>query len=475
MSNKDSNTPNVKIKKTMNPALILFSIVIIAMLMTFFLPSGKYQRDGKLVVPNSFETIPKEITLSSVISSDKKKDVATPVGIADMFTSIPEGLIKQSALIFMVLFIGGMFGILDKSGSIELGLQRALYLTKGNIYFLVPVLMIIFSAGSTFMGLAKEYLIVIPMVIALVSKLKLSKVIGLAIVTIAVKVGYLASITNPYALSIAQPLLGLQLFSGLSLRILTYVVMMTAGILFVIYAIKRELKNNNISNDNSSNLSNTFENNKIPLRNFLQLLTLLIGIAFLVYASYEYKWKSVTISGYYLFLSIVFAIISGMRAGESVDAFISGMKKVLIAAILIGLATSVEIILVKGNVLDTVIHYLVDFIGNSGPYFSAYSIFISQLLLDIAIPSTSGQAAVTMPIMGPVGQLVGITPQTTVLAFLMGNGLTNVITPTSSGLLIFLATAQVGWGTWFKFVWPLLIILAIIAILLLSLAVFIGY
>lgn len=117
----------------------------------------------------------------------------------------------------------------------------------------------------------------------------------------------------------------------------------------------------------------------------------------------------------------------------------------MIAAILIGLATAVEIVLSKGKVLDTVIHYLVDFIGSGGAYVSAYSMFFSQLLLDIAIPSTSGQSAVTMPIMGPVGQLSGVSPQTTVLAFLMGNGLTNVITPTSSGLLIFLATAQVSW------------------------------
>ncbi len=172
---------------------------------------------------------------------------------------------------------------------------------------------------------------------------------------------------------------------------------------------------------------------------------------------------------------MVFAAIAGMRPSEAADAFVSGMKKVMIAAILIGLATAVEIVLSKGKVLDTVIHYLVDFIGSGGAYMSAYSMFFSQLLLDIAIPSTSGQAAVTMPIMGPVGQLSGVSPQTTVLAFLMGNGLTNVITPTSSGLLIFLATAQVSWTQWAKFVWPLIIMLAIVAMALLTLAVYIGY
>ncbi|MEY0413261.1 hypothetical protein AB7W52_03120 [Providencia rettgeri] len=121
------------------------------------------------------------------------------------------------------------------------------------------------------------------------------------------------------------------------------------------------------------------------------------------------------------------------------------------------------------------IHQLVGLVGNHGPYVSSYSMFISQLLLDIAIPSTSGQAAVTMPILGPVGEISGVSPQTTVFAFLMGNGLTNMITPTSSGLLIFLATAGVSWTTWAKYILPLFIIFMAISIGLLSIAVTIGY
>ncbi|MCT8721156.1 hypothetical protein KZ383_06560 [Glaesserella parasuis] len=457
----------------MSPVIMMMLIVIITMVLTFVLPSGEYQRENKLVVPNSYQVIEKPISAMNFVSAslaEKEKGQAAPVGIADALQSVPEGIAKQSGLIFMVLFIGGMFGILNKTGAIEAGLERTLVLTRGNIYLLVPVIMVIFSAGSTFMGLAKEYLLVIPMVIALTSRLGYSNVLGLAIVTIAVKVGYLASITNPYALSVAQPLLGLPVFSGLSLRVLTYFVMMALGIAFVLWKAKQERLQNNFQTTTV-----TFESKPLSNQHTAMLTVLIIGVAFMVYGSNEWKWKTSALSAYYMFLSMIFAAIAGMRPSEAADAFVSGMKKVMIAAILIGLATAVEIVLSKGKVLDTVIHYLVDFIGSGGAYVSAYSMFFSQLLLDIAIPSTSGQAAVTMPIMGPVGQLSGVSPQTTVLAFLMGNGLTNVITPTSSGLLIFLATAQVSWTQWAKFVWPLIIMLAIVAMALLTLAVYIGY
>lgn len=468
-----SENANKPKRAGMSPVIMMLLIVVITTILTFVLPSGEYQRQNKLVVPNSYQVIEKPISATNLVSAsltEKVKGQASPVGIADMLQSVPEGIAKQSGLIFMVLFIGGMFGILNKTGAIEAGLERTLVLTRGNIYLLVPVIMVIFSAGSTFMGLAKEYLLVIPMVIALTDRLGYSKVLGLAIVTIAVKVGYLASITNPYALSVAQPLLGLPVFSGLSLRVLTYFVMMAIGIAFVLWKAKQERLTHNLQTTTVS-----FDSKPLSNQHTAMLIVLILGVAFMVYASNEWKWKSSSLSAYYMFLSMIFAAIAGMRPSEAADAFVSGMKKVMIAAILIGLATAVEIVLSKGKVLDTVIHYLVDFIGSGGAYVSAYSMFVSQLLLDIAIPSTSGQAAVTMPIMGPVGQLSGVSPQTTILAFLMGNGLTNVITPTSSGLLIFLATAQVSWTQWAKFVWPLIIMLAATAVGLLTLAVYIGY
>lgn len=470
-------TTVVQGKRTMSPTIVMVIIVLIAALLTYLVPSGEFKRekveqqDGKkvtLVVPDSYKTTQKEYSFSDVLVGTPSKEVVKPVSVIQTLHAVPKGIIEQADLIFMVMFIGGMFGVLSKSGAIEAGLERSLSITKGNVYLLVPSLMIIFSLGSTFMGMAKEYLLVIPMVIAMTDRLGLSKVTGLAIVTLAVKVGYLASLTNPYALAVAQPLVGVPVFSGMSMRLVTYVAMMGICIAYVLWHIRRE-------NAGGQKLSHSFDSTPLSAQHLWLLIALGVGVAFMVYASQTWKWKATELSAYYLFLSVVFAAIAKMNPSDAADAFVAGMKKVLIAAVLIGLATAVAIILKEGQIMDTIIHYLVGFIGGNGAYVSAYSMFVCQLLLDIAIPSTSGQAAVTMPILGPVGEIVGVTPQTTVFAFLMGNGLTNVITPTSSGLLIFLATAEVSWTRWAKYVWPLVVILFITALILLTIAVATGY
>ncbi|KQN42911.1 C4-dicarboxylate ABC transporter [Serratia sp. Leaf50] len=456
--------------KQMNPTLVLLFIVVIAVVMTWILSAGEFQHQGQKVIPGTYQQIEKHFSLSQMIGLGEPPPAgqAAPVGIIDGIMAIPAGIVKQAGLIVMVLFIGGMFGVLNQSGAIESSLERLLGVTKGNVYFLVPTLMLVFSAGSTFMGLAKEYLLVIPLVVALMNRLGLPNILGLAVVAIAVKVGYLASVTNPYALSIAQPLVGVQIFSGLSLRLTAYALFMLVGIAFVLWAIRRHGKLN-------QDVEVSFSVKPLSLRHSLMMTALLVGIAFMVFAANQWHWKNTQLSAYYLFLSMIFALMSGMGASASADAFVSGMKKVLIAGLLIGLATAVEIVLTQGRVMDTMINALVKLVGQHGPYMSAYGMFICQLLLDIVIPSTSGQAAVTMPILGPLGQLTGVAPQTTVFAFLMGNGLTNMITPTSSGLLIFLASAQVGWTQWAKFVLPLFLIFAALAIAMLTFAVAIGY
>ncbi|WP_413479233.1 YfcC family protein [Vibrio hibernica] len=461
MSQADS-----KSKKSMNPVIILLLVVLAAVLMTYFLDSGKFERNGKLIVPGTYQVLEKSVSPVNLINIYPQKEAAHAVSLLDALVSIPEAINKQSGMIFMVLFIGGMFGVLNKVGAIETGLERMLSATKGNVYILVPAMMIIFSMGSTFMGMAKEYLLVIPMVVAMANRMGMSSLIGLAIVAIPVKVGYLASITNPYALSIAQPLVGVPVFSGMGMRIFVYVVLMIIGILYVLRSIKKEAKNNTIEM--------SWDSAKLPTRHTWVLLTLAVGIGFLVYASQTWHWKYNELSAYYLSLGILFAIVGGLTANETVDAFVSGMKKVLIAGVLIGLATAVAILLSKGQILDTIIHSLASVVGENNSNLAAYGMFFSQLLIDVAIPSTSGQAAVTMPILGPLGQLAGVDPHTTVLAFLMGNGATNIITPTSSGLLIFLATAQVGWGQWARYIFPffLIIILCAMAFLSLSLAVY---
>ena len=210
---------------SLNPLIILLGILVLATAMTYFIESGSYQRQGKNVVPDSYQQIEKEISIKALLRvSTENTGKAHPVSLTEMLMTIPEGLERGAGLIFMVLIIGGMFGILNKSGAIDAGLEKLLSLVKGNIKLLVVVLMTVFSMGSTFLGLASEYLLIIPLMVAMAVRLGQPRIIGFALVTVSVKIGYLASVTNPLPLTIAQPLVGLQIFSGAEIRFLFYLV-----------------------------------------------------------------------------------------------------------------------------------------------------------------------------------------------------------------------------------------------------------
>ncbi|HJR30835.1 MAG TPA: YfcC family protein, partial [Pseudomonas sp.] len=261
------------VRKTINPAIILLSIVLLAVGFTYAVNSGSFQRQNGLVVPGSYQVLEKSHSLTHLFAVEPRaaKDaVARPVSLIEGFMAIPQGIEKRAGLIFMVLFIGGMFGVLNKAGVIDAGLERLLGMTRGNIYVLVPMLMLVFSAGSTFMGLAKEFILIVPLMVAMANRLGLSNLIGLAIVCISVKIGYLASITNPVALSVAQPMVGLPIFSGMSMRIAAYALFLAVGIVFVLWSIRRH--------GYDANAVITFESQPLPLRHLLNLLVLAFGV-----------------------------------------------------------------------------------------------------------------------------------------------------------------------------------------------------
>lgn len=447
----------------------MLGILLLAMLLTWVLDSGSYQRDGKLVVPGSYQVLEKDRSVRHLWSTghDTTDATAQPVSLVTALMAIPAGLDRMSGLIFMVLIIGGMFGILTRSGAIDTGLERLLSHMRGNLYLLVPALMVIFSAGSTFLGLASEYLLIIPIMVALSNRLGMSNLVGLAIVTVAVKAGYMASVTNPIPLTIAQPLVDLQIFSGAGFRLACWLVFLAVGIAFVLWMIRGQ---------HAASLQAEVEFDSTPLtgRHTAVLVLLAVGIAVLVYASNHWQWKHHELSAYYIGLSALLAAAGGLSAQEAAEAFVSGMKKILMACMLIGVASAVAITLEWGQVLDSVVHGLTRLLGEGNPIHAVLGMFGAQLTLDFLIPSTSGQAAISMPIMGPLGQLSGVPPQSTVLAFLFGNGITNLLTPTSGTLLAYLATAQVNWVDWARAVFWLWVIYIGIAMGLLVLAVELG-
>tara|TARA_R110000868_G_scaffold57591_2_gene177820 strand:+ start:52272 stop:53663 length:1392 start_codon:yes stop_codon:yes gene_type:complete len=461
-------TPEPRHRRPVHPIIILMGILVLATAMTWLIGSGSFERAGRLIVPGSFHPLAKDWSFAGLfVPVEAREGMAAPVSLTGMLRAIPAGLLRGADLIFMVLIIGGLFGILDRASVVENGINRLLHAVKGNLTALIIVLMTIFSAGSAFLGLASEYLIIIPVMTALASRIGLPAIAGFAIVTIAVKIGYLASVTNPIPLTIAQPLVGVPIFSGAGLRMAFYAVFLITGIGYMLYRVR------GMSGSGAIAVSD----HPVPdltWREGSMLAILAGGIITILVGSTRWHWSHHELSACYIAICLGLAAASGAAPSDSADAFISGMKKVLLASILIGVAMAVTVVLEDGRILDTIVHSLNGLVGEHGALVTAMSMFGSQLLLDFLIPSTSGQAAVTMPILAPLAQLADVGPQTTVIAFLFGNGITNMLTPTSGTLLAYLAAGRIDWLDWARFIAPLWAGFIVLACGMLGVAVWLG-
>jgi len=185
------------------------------------------------------------------------------------------------------------------------------------------------------------------------------------------------------------------------------------------------------------------------------LLTLLLGGVALLTGTRLWGWASPELSAVYLALSLALALAGGINAEAAADAFLDGMKAMLLAALLIGLAGAVEVILSGSLALDTVIHHAASAVDGRAPQTVALGLMGTEMVLDVLVPSVSGKAAISIPILAPIGHLSGVAPQMTVLAFLMGGGLMNMVTPTSGMLLAYLSASRVTYGEWIRFIAPL--------------------
>ncbi|SFH72521.1 Uncharacterized membrane protein YfcC, ion transporter superfamily [Collimonas sp. OK307] len=474
MTRNTSNTDDQKQdahgkSRMLHPVAMMLLIMLVAIGLTYILDSGQFQRHARLVIPGTYQLIAKERDLAALLAASpavSSAERAYPASLFSAMAAIPAGLAKSAPLVFMIMFIGGMFGVLRKSGALDAGIDRLLVRTGGNVYLLTPVLMLAIAAGSTFLGLISEYLVIIPMMLILAQRLGLGPLYATALVAIAAKIGYLASVTNPLALVIAQPIVQVPLLSGAGLRLFVFVLFLAIGIAYLLLYVKRTgyTVPAELNQDSRLSLSHRFV-----------LMVVGISIIVLVIGTSEWKWGDIQLGAFYIFEGIIIAIAAGMSVRTACDAFVEGMKGMMLAGLLIGLAKAIEIVLHDSLVLDTVIYHLASIVEGRSRIFAAEGMILVQMLLDVLIPSTSGKAAISMPILGPIGHLSGVSGQSVVLAFLFGNGLTNMITPTSGMLLAYLATGKVGYGTWVRFIFPLFAIFTLLAMAVMAFAVFSGY
>jgi len=429
--------------------VMLLAIAAIAAIFTFILPAGRYEMvegpGGRMVAdPNSFQFIER-----------------TPVGLFDMVMSVPRGMEEIGFIIFFILIIGGAFHVLNATGAVEAGLGKLTKSFAGKEKLLIPIMMIAFAIfGATF-GMAEETIPFIPIMIALALALKFDSITGVAIVFVGASAGFTAGFLNPFTVGVAQGIAGLPLFSGMEFRIVIFVIMVGVSIAFVMrhaskVKISPELSPSYELDKTRDNLMDINNMPEFTTRRIIILLVMLATIAMLIFGVMRLDWFIEELSALFLIMAFVVALIGGLGLNGFGSKFAEGVGGIAAGAVIVGFARAIVIILTDGNILHTILYASSNVLSGFPPMLSALGMYVFQSLLNYLIPSGSGQAAVTMPIMAPLSDLVGVTRQTAVVAFHMADGIANIFMPTSGFFMAGLALAKIPWHTWAKWILPLI-------------------
>lgn len=448
---------------------LLFMVVILMAILTYFVPAGSFERveDPKtsriMVIPNSYHSVESQ-----------------PVSIFETFKAIPTGMENVGYIIFFVLMIGGTFGILKGTGAIDSGIYSIVTKMKGHEKLVIPVTMFVFSLAGAILGSAEEMLPFYPIVISLALALGFDSLTGTAMVLLGAGSGFVGAFLNPFTIGIAQGIAGLPLFSGIAFRLLAYVTFLSVSIIFVYRYAGRIQKDPTLSITYEEDKTKVIhqednENFEFTTKHKLVLCIFLIGLIGLAYGIIKLDFYIKELTATFLMIGIISGAIGGLGINGIAEKFVEGAQELVYGALIIGLASSIMVVMEEGMILDTFINSLSKMVEGFPPIISGGLMFIVQSIINFFIPSGSGQAAASMPIMAPMADLVNITRQTAVLAFQFGDGISNVINPTSGYFMAALAIGGIKWEKYVKWFLPLFIIWNILAIAFVMISVLIGY
>lgn len=452
--------------KVPHTLVLLFGMIIAALLLTHVLPAGTYERveneHGRLqVVPGTYRVTP---------------DVVPPSPLA-IFTSVPRGLEAAAEIIFFVFIIGGAFAVLRHTGAIDAFMAAALRRLGHRPFLLVVGGVVVFSVGSSTIGMAEEYLPFIPVLVAMALALRYDPLVGVAIVAVGYGMGYGTATINPFTVLIAQDVAGLQPGSALGFRVALGVVFVAVGVHHLwryASSIHRDPSRRLVPERQAAPAASTTDAGPITRTHALVLLFVVLMLAVLIWGLTTRGWYLVEMSALFLWMTLGIAIIGRVGPDTTAKTFGVGAAELTMTALLIGFARAIQVILDDGKVIDTIVHGLSVPLQSVGPSLAAVGMFLVQSLVNLFIPSGSGQAYVTMPIMAPLADVVGVSRQVAVLAFQFGDGFTNIVVPTNPVIIGMLAIAGVPYPRWLRFIFPLMIKVWIVGSIALVLAVAMG-
>jgi uncharacterized ion transporter superfamily protein YfcC len=446
--------------------VLLFAMIVAAVLLTYLLPAGSFERvvneqGRQQVVPGSYAPTPE----------------VAPASPLAVFTAVPRGLLAAAEIIFFVFIIGGAFAVLRATGAIDALLSRVLSRLGHRPLLLLLGGMVVFIAGSSTIGMAEEYLPFVPVLVMLAIALGYDAVVGVAIITLGYAIGYGVATINPFTVLIAQDVAGLQPASGMGFRLVLTALFVPIGLHHLWrYAtrVKRDPSRSLVADLAPPALEQPQPGLVFTTTHRLVLGALLVGLAVLVWGLTARGWYLVEMSALFLGLAVAMAALGRMDPDRAARSFGDGAAELTVTALLIGFARAIQVVLDDGGIIDTIVHGLSVPLQALGPSLAAVGMLVVQSLTNLFIPSGSGQAYVTMPIMAPLADVVGVSRQVAVLAYQFGDGFTNILVPTNPVLIGILAIAGVPYERWLRFVIPFMLKVWLAAALALVAAVWLG-
>ncbi len=399
-----------------------------------------------------------------------------------IFSALFNGFVDKADIIIFILMVGGAFWILNNSHAIDVGVMAFLRKVRklsrykliqklGVENIIITFVMLMFSLFGAVFGMSEETIAFVVVFIPLAIQMGYDSIVGVCMCYVAAHIGFAGAMLNPFTIGIAQGIADLPLFSGLDYRFYCWIVLTVVGIAFVLwYAHRVKLKPERSPvhklDDYWRSRVESSGQSTLTLRHILILTVLFLTIVALVVGVLKLDWYITEISALFLAMGIISGIIDRQGADDIAKLFLAGCKDILSAALVVGLASGIIIILRDGHIIDTILYGLTRSLAELGEVASLGVMYVFQTLLNIVMPSGSAKAALTMPIMSQFADLINVSRQTTVLAFQFGDGFTNMLTPTSGVLIGVLGIARIPYGTWLKWVWKFIVALIVLGFIL---------
>ena len=431
-------------KKLPNTYVIIAILIVFCAVLTWLIPGGQYvtAEDGTL----SYESVN-----------------AVPQ-TWQVLTAIYNGFVKQAGIIIFILVVGGAFWLLNATGAVDAGIKRFIAGIGQNDKVVLVALTLLFSLGGAIFGMSEEAIPFVGIVVPLVVSMGYDAIMGLLIVYVASNIGFSSAFLNPFTVGIAQGMADLPPFSGMGYRIFAWALLTGLLCVFVVLYARKTRK--------APQQQAQVEAAPLQPRQIAILVVLFLTVVALILGVTLWGWYMPEITGLFLGMGILCGIIAGFPANKIADELVTGAKDILSAALVVGFASGIVIILQDGKVVDSILHAMQNSLDGTSEVTSLTAMYGIQAVINFLIPSATAKAAITIPIMAPFSDLVGVSRQAMVLAFQFGDGFTNMITPTSGVLMAALAMARVPYEKWVKWIWKGVGILLILGLLLLVVTLF---